>query len=119
MSMIDAEDIAAMKDSKKELLELHDEWEKKIKELSDNEKKLYEYKEVYQALSDKIIEETNFKELYGKNNAEVRKNHVKNELSGQYQMIKDLEFRIDFITRRIVYLKELIRTKRLLMELRE
>ena len=95
------------------------EWSKLISELSEKEISLYKQKEVYNALSDKIIKETDFKELYGKNNAEVRKNHVKNELMDMHKTIKDLEFSIDYIVRRISYLKSLIRTKSIVMEARE
>ena len=95
------------------------EWSKLISELSEKEISLYKQKEVYNALSDKIIKETDFKELYGKNNAEVRKTHVKNELMDMHKTIKDLEFSIDYIVRRISYLKSLIRTKSIVMEARE
>jgi hypothetical protein len=92
------------------------EWGNLITELKYKEPKLYELKESYQALSDEIIEATDFKALYGKNNAEVRKNHVKNELTDQHKEIKELEFRIDYITRRINYLKSLVHVKTTLME---
>jgi hypothetical protein len=95
------------------------EYSSLIDELSIKEVDLFKLKEEYQIESDKIINETDFKELYGKNNAEVRKNHVKEELKGLYLEIKDLEFSIDYIGRRIGYLKELIRTKRLLIEVKE
>ena len=95
------------------------EYSSLIDELSIKEVELFKLKEEYQIESDKIINETDFKELDGKNNAEVRKNHVKEELKGLYLEIKDLEFSIDYIGRRIGYLKELIRTKRLLIEVKE
>ena len=92
------------------------EWENLIEELSVKEVLLYKKKEAYQVMSDKIIEETNFKEIYGKNNAEVRKTHVKNELMTDYETIKALEFSVDWIIRRISFLRELIRVKRTIME---
>ena len=92
------------------------EWENLIEELSVKEVLLYKKKEAYQVMSDKIIEETNFKEIYGKNNAEVRKTHVKNELMTEYETIKALEFSVDWIGRRISFLRELIRVKRTIME---
>ena len=95
------------------------EWENLIEELSVKEVLLYKKKEAYQVMSDKIIEETNFKEIYGKNNAEVRKTHVKNELMTEYETIKALEFSIDWINRRISFLRELICTKRVLMEVKQ
>lgn len=95
------------------------EWNELINELSSKEKALLEWKELYQAHSEQIIAETDFKSLYGKNNDKVRKEHVKKELSTWYDTIKDLEFSIDYLNRRIVFLKELVRTKRVLMEVKE
>ena len=92
------------------------EWNELINELSSKERALLEWKELYQSHSDKIIAETDFKALYGKNNDKVRKEHVKKELSTWYDTIKDLEFSIDWIGRRISFLRELIRVKRTIME---
>ena len=58
-----------------------EEWSKLITELTDKEIKYYDLKEKYNGLSENIIASTDFKELYGKNNETVRKNHVKNELT--------------------------------------
>ena len=87
------------------------EWNQLIEELSDKEINLFYKKEAYQVASDKIIEETDFKELYGKNNQDIRKQHVKKELKNEYAEIKDLEFSIDFLKRRITFLKYLVRAK--------
>ena len=95
------------------------EWSKLVTELSNKEIALYKWKECYQIKSEEIIANTDFKALYGKNNEKVRKVHVKNELGDWYTIIKDLEFSIDYLVRRISYLKELIRTKRVLMEIKE
>jgi len=92
------------------------EWKNLIEELSRKEVLLYKKKEAYQVMSDKIISETDFKEIYGKNNADVRKTHVKNELMTDYETIKALEFSVDWIGRRISFLRELIRVKRVLLE---
>ena len=92
------------------------EWNELINELSSKEKALLEWKELYQSHSDKIIAETDFKALYGKNNDKVRKEHVKNELMTEHETIKALEFSVDWITRRISFLRELIRVKRTIME---
>ena len=94
------------------------EWENLISELSNKEVLLYRKKEAYQVRSDEIIAETNFKELYGANNQKVRDNHVKTVLSKDYETIKALEFSIDWINRRISFLRELVRTKRVLMEVK-
>ena len=95
------------------------EWNELIGELSSKEKALLEWKELHQVHSDKIIAETDFKSLYGKNNDKVRKEHVKKELSTWYDTITDLELGISWINRRIVFLKELIRVKRVMMEVKE
>ena len=132
MSNLNEEDIAKMLDKEprldmenaeitykveiKGLLDNLKEWETLIEELSSKEKALLEWKELYQSHSDKIIAETDFKALYGKNNDKVRKEHVKKELSTWYDTIKDLEFSIDWIGRRISFLRELIRVKRTIME---
>ena len=86
-------------------------YEDLVDELSDKEVCLFRKKEVYNALSSSIIESTDFKALYGKNNEKIRKQHVKEELSDEYKELKDLEFSIDWINRYIVFLRELIRTK--------
>ena len=100
------------------LPELLEHWENLIEELSNKEIALYKWKEIYEIKANEIIEHTDFKELYGANNQKVRDNHIKNELSDWYENIKDLEFSINYLSRRIGYLKELIRTKRSLMELK-
>ena len=92
------------------------EWENLIEELSDKEVALFKWKHVYNVKSEEIIAETDFKKLYGANNQKIRDTHVRNELSEWYDTIKDLEFSIDWINRRISFLRELIRVKRTIME---
>ncbi|WP_458456190.1 hypothetical protein [Methanobrevibacter sp.] len=99
--------------------ELLETWSRLITELSLKEIEHYKCRESYQALSDKIIESTDFKELYGKNNAEIRKNHVKNELAKEHEHIKNLSFSIDYLIRKISFLKQLIHTKTVMMEIKE
>ena len=96
--------------------ELLKEWEDLIEELTEKEIDYYYTKRSYQALSDKIIAETDFKSLYGANNQKVRDNHVRNELSDLYNTIKTLEFSIDWIQRRISFIRELTHVKRTIME---
>jgi len=126
MSNLNEEDIAKMLDMEnaeityeveiKGLMDNLEEWETLIEELSSKEKALLEWKELYQSHSEMIIAETDFKSLYGANNQKVRDNHVKKELGTWYDTIKDLEFSIDWIGRRISFLRELIRVKRTIME---
>ena len=91
-------------------------WEELINEISEKEIALWKWKQVYDVKANEIIEHTDFKELYGANNQKVRDNHVRNELNDWYDIIKDLEFSIDYLTRRISFIRELIRTKRTIME---
>ena len=94
------------------------EWENLITELSNKEVLLYHRKTAYQQESDRIIAETNFKELYGANNQKVRDNHVKTVLATDWETIKSLEFSISWIVNRISFLRELVKTKRMLMEVK-
>ena len=92
------------------------EWEELVNELSEKEIALFKWKEVYEIRAMEIENNTNFKELYGKNNEKVRREHIKNELSDWHYIIKDLEFSIAYITRRISFLRELVKCKRTLIE---
>ncbi|WP_288267490.1 hypothetical protein [uncultured Methanobrevibacter sp.] len=123
MSNLNEEDLAQYNEAKElrystdlTIGELLKEWEDLIEELSEKEIDYYYTKRSYQALSDKIISETDFKSLYGANNQKVRDNHVRNELSDLYNTIKTLEFSIDWIQRRISFIRELTHVKRTIME---
>ena len=72
---------------------------------------LYNLKEAYLIAEADIVNNTNFKELYGANNQKVRDNHVKNELSDMVSDMKALEFGINWIRSYIPLLKEVIRSK--------
>ena len=97
--------------NEKQIKEITNEWEDLINELSHKELALYEWKTLYNARSEEIINNTDFKELYGKNNDKVRKDYVKKELQDWYNIIKDLEFSIDHIQRRISFLKAMTYVK--------
>ena len=118
MSNIDTMDLVELEDRNVDVLVLLSEWEDLVDELSEKEIALYQWKECYQIKADEIIANTDFKALYGANNQKVRDNHVKTELSDWYSIIKELEFSIDWIARRISFLRELIRTKTVLMEVK-
>ena len=87
------------------------EWEDLLEELSQKEVEKYMLEESYQIQSEEIIAKTDFKELYGKNNDTVRKNHVKKELSTLHEQIKTLEFSINYVQRRISFLKAMTYVK--------
>ena len=61
--------------------ELLKEWEDLIEELSEKEIGLIYLKEYYESESHKMETTVDFKELYGKNNADIRKHHIKTELA--------------------------------------
>jgi hypothetical protein len=90
---------------------LLDKWEDLVHELSDKEVELYKLKEAYLIAESKIINETDFKALYGANNQKVRDNHVKSELADMVSDMKALEFGINWIRSYIPLLKEVIRVK--------
>ena len=94
------------------------QWDELIEELSEKEIALFQWKQVYEIKANEIIEHTDFKELYGANNQKVRDNHVRNELSEWYDTIKELEFSIAYIERRISFLRELVKCKRTLLEVK-
>jgi len=95
------------------------EWSHLITELSAKEKDLFRKKEEYTKRSEEIIAITDFKEVYGKNNEKVRQQHVKDELHDEYMTIRELEFRIDYIMRRVSFLKHLIHTKNIMAEVKD
>ena len=92
------------------------EWEKAINELSKKEIEIINLKETYAQLEQDIIDNTDFKELYGANNQKVRDNHVKNELKDLVDKKTDLQIRIDFLKRRIDFIRSLMRMQGVLIE---
>lgn len=124
MSNIDTMDLVELEDRQLHSINLsmNDllvEWEDLLEELSEKEIEYYYCKERYQSKADVIIAETDFKSLYKANNQKVRDNHVKNELSKDHLHLKNLEFSIDWLNRRISFLRELVRTKRTIMEVKK
>ena len=94
------------------------EWESLINELSEKELALIEWKQIYEIKAQTIEDETDFKALYGRNNADIRKLHIKNELKEWSNTITDLEISINWITRRISFLRELVKCKRTLLDVK-
>ena len=73
------------------------EWENLINELSEKELALIEWKEIYEIKAQSIEDETDFKAIYGRNNADIRKLHIKQELKEWSNTITDLEISIAWI----------------------
>ena len=102
------------------------EWANLITELSYNEIELCKKKDAYQALSDNLLEEARtikeetgddiIKAQYGGNNDKTRKKYVEETLADEDKEIKELEFSIDYLKRRISYLKSLVYLKTVLIE---
>ena len=91
--------------------ELICKWEELVNELSDKEAELLKLKEYIQSESFHIETTVDFKELYGKNNADVRKHHIKVELSDVFDNVQGLELSINWIKSYIPLLREVVRTK--------
>ena len=108
-----------MKDFDKDITENISEWGELITELSLKE---VEYAKIKDKIFDKeqwIIENTDFKAVYGKNNADVRKQHLMKHMQGEYDNRRNLEISIDYLKRRISFIKQLIHTKTIIMEVKE
>lgn len=86
-------------------------YEDLVAELSNKEIALYTLKEEYIIAENKIIANTDFKALYGKNNEKVRKEHCKSELSDRVSQMKDLEFSISWIKNYLPLIREVVRSK--------
>ena len=104
-------------------------WEDMIEEHTNKTIKLYAKREAYKVDSDKVLEEAKkikdetevdiIKDKYGGNNDKTRKRYVKDKMAEANMEIKNLEWSIDYLSKEIVFIKELIRTKRVLMEIKE
>jgi len=87
------------------------EWEDLVFELSENEIELLKLKEYIQSESFHIETTFDFKEAYGKNNADIRKQHIKVELADVFDKVQSLELSINWIRSYIPLLKEVVRCK--------
>ena len=87
------------------------EYEDLVCELSQKEVELLKLKEYLAVKSFEIEQETDYKSLYGKNNADIRKQHLKNELGDVFDTVMELELSIGWIKSYIPLIKEVVRTK--------
>jgi len=81
------------------------EWNLTIEELSKKEIEYDKLKKEHFEKSEEIIRTTDFKELYGKNNADIRKAHVQNILSELTKDILDLKYSISYLKRKLDWYK--------------
>ena len=102
------------------------EWNRILNRLNKSTRRLATIKEEYKNKSDEILakarkikEDENIdiiKDKYGGNNDKTRKKYVEEELSDLINERQELDFQVAEDNRRIVYLKELIRTKRMILQ---
>ena len=92
------------------------EWEKSIDDLKTTHLELINLKETYAQLEQDIVENTDFKEIYGANNQKVRDNHVKNELKDLVDKKHELKLKSEYLSRRIDFIKNLMAMQRTLIE---
>ena len=96
--------------------EYFEDWDNLLVEISTKTTQLYMLKERIFDKEQEIINNTDFKELYGKNNADVRKNHLKQEMQADYDAKNDLEMDIDAAKRRITYIRSMLDMQRALVD---
>ena len=85
------------------------EWEKCILELSEKEIKYDKLKEEHFKKAEEIIKHTDFKEIYGKNNADNRKAHINEKLFDLTEEINELKYSISFLKRKLDWYKAICR----------
>lgn len=113
---------------KDELLTIDDyfkEWEMNINELNDKKKDIMDLKGTYAKLEGKLLAEAKeindktgediIKAKYGGNSDKTRKKYTDEELKEEKQQIKDLELRIEHLTRRNQYICEMMAMQRTLI----
>ena len=102
------------------------EWSNILTDLTHKEKQLYQLKNDYQIKSDKVLEDARkhldqtgediIKQTYGGNNDKTRKQYVKDTMKEDAEKLKELEFNIEYMKRRLTYLKSLVDVKVAIME---
>ena len=97
----------------------YNEWDKAITELSEKEADLSLIKEEYSEKEFDIVfinsEGVDFKDLYGSTSEKVRKNHIKKELKSLEDAKNDLNVSIDYLKRRIDFIKSIMAMQRTLI----
>ena len=91
--------------------DITNEWEDLITELSIKEVDYLQIKDKIFQEETELTETVDFKGLYGKNNADVRKAHFKKVLHSEYAIKTHLEVSIEYLKRRISFLKAMTYVK--------
>lgn len=94
----------------------YNEWADLLETISDKSIELHTLKENLIQAEQDIIENTNFKALYGKNNESVRKAHLRDELQAEYDAKFELEHSIGSAKRKIEYIKSITNMQRALVD---
>ena len=102
--------------AEKTIDEYFEEWDSLLSEINVKSTQLYILKEKIFDKEQEIINNTDFKELYGKNNADVRKNHLKQEMQPDYDAKNDLEMDIDAAKRKITFIRSMMDMQRALLD---
>ena len=96
------------------------EWEKSITELSEKEIELSLLKEEYNQKEFEIVflnaDNVDFKEVYGSTSEKVRKHYASIKLQSLGDAKNDLEISIDYLKRRIDFIRSLMRMQVILLE---
>ena len=93
------------------------EWEDLLKTIDEKSEDLYVLKNSLIRAEQEIIDNTDFKALFGKNNADVRKAYLKDKLQPNYDAKHELEMSIDSAKRRIDYIRSLMNMQRALIDM--
>lgn len=96
------------------------EWDRLLNELSEKEIRLSEVKEEYNEKEFDIVflntGNVDFKELYGSTSEKVRKQHASMKLQALADEKTELELSIDYIKRRISFIRSLLNMQSTLIE---
>ena len=102
------------------------EWEMNINELHDKKKDIMDLKDTYAKLEEKLLAEAKeikdrtgediIKAKYGGNSDKTRKKYTDEVLKEEKQQIKDLELRIEHLTRRNEFIREMMAMQRSLID---
>ncbi len=103
-------------EDEKTIEDWYNDWRALIKLVYDKGQELYQLKNNLLQAEQEIIDNTDFKAIYGKNNAEVRKAHLKNELQPTYDAKFELESKIEDAKRKIDFIKSIMRMQGILLE---
>lgn len=105
------------------------EWSNLITELTFKEINLFKKKEAYAKASEKLLEDAAkekaendndvIKKKYGGNNDKTRKKYVKDSLAKESMELKELEWSIDYVKRRISFLRQLVPAKTAVLEVKK